>query len=175
MCCNSMIMILNLAAKSLQKFPVIILLSALASSCVERYYPDIHGRHSPKLVVSALINDYDPLQTVALSKSSSLDSANVNPFMGCWVSISDNSGNIFDFTESDSEPGIYHCLIARQFFVPGTEYTLHISTPDGNEYSSDPEKLFSCPPVDSAKYKIVHNPTSVPGVTEDGIQFYVDL
>jgi hypothetical protein len=153
----------------------ILLLCVLLSSCVERYYYNTNGKFSPHLVVDALIEDDDSVQTIILSKSTSPEITLLDPLSNCIVSISDDDGNQFHFYESETHRGSYNCAIEKKFFKTGTNYTLHIITPDGSEYASDSEELTDCPPVDSVKFQLLHKPTTDQNVTEDGLQFYIDL
>jgi hypothetical protein len=158
------------------KIPYILIFSTLLfSACIDRYYPETVEDFEPKIVVEAFLNDNEILQKIAISKTTAPDSLFRNPLSGCFVEVLDDKGNAFQFSESRSEPGYYYCSIDKSYFTTGTKFQLHFNTPEGNEYLSETDQLSDCPEVNELDYELQFKPTSDPNLTEDGLQFFVDL
>jgi hypothetical protein len=111
--------------KSIQKIKLISLL-LLLSSCVTQFIPKVN-EDKELLVVEGLITDQPDTNTIKLSRSLPLGTRGVsNPVKGCTVTISDDLGNIFDFTETS--PGTYITDPSIFQGAVGRFYTLHIKT-----------------------------------------------
>jgi len=154
---------------------ILILIIIFFSSCIERYYLEEQIAFTPKLVIDGVISDENEVQTIIISESTSAENPKFSPYSNCIVTVADDLGNIFNFSEKDGEPGIYHGIIDEQYFYEGSLFKLSIITPDGNQYESEFEEVLPCPPVDSVYYELERKPTYTPGVTEDGLQFYINL
>src|SRR5664279_3115661 len=90
--------------KSTQKI-ILISFLLLLSSCVTQFIPKVN-EDKELLVVEGLITDQPDTNFIKLSRSLPLGTRGVsNPVKGCTVTISDDLGNIFDFTETS--PGTY--------------------------------------------------------------------
>lgn len=153
----------------------VLLLFMILSSCIDKY--DFTGSGSglvPRLVIQGIIAADEGDQQVVISESSSPDSPAFNPVSGCTVFIEDETGNQIPFTES-AKPGYYTGKFEGGAVVVGSRYRLSVKTPDGKQMLSKYETLMPCPDVDSVYTELVSKPTSDPTITEDGLQFYVNL
>jgi hypothetical protein len=132
---------------------ILVLLLLLLNSCVTTFIPKIE-EEKELLVVQGMITDKDVTDTIKLSKSLPLgEKSAARPVSGCYVTISDNLGNVFSLAES--VPGTY--LTPFSFSgVIGRFYTLHIKTnsESGNfNYESYPMEMVPVPPIDSLYYE----------------------
>lgn len=122
--------------------PVILLymlLSCLMISCYEPYFPEVEAAKKV-LVVNALITNENAPYYISLSYAESFDSASkVIPLTSAEVIVTDNHGNQYLFQESDG--GDYVSDPFQFKGIPGHTYTLHINSPEGYEYESDPQLL----------------------------------
>jgi hypothetical protein len=108
-------------------------------SCYEPYFPETDSVNKV-LVVSGLITDQNAPCHVILSYAESFDSTSAGlPVSSAQVSVSDNHGNNYLFSESAK--GDYLSDPMQFKGVPGYTYILHISTQDGYEYESDPQRM----------------------------------
>lgn len=160
--------------KSIQKIKLISLL-LLLSSCVTQFIPKVN-EDKELLVVEGLITDQPDTNTIKLSRSLPLGTRGVsNRVKGCTVTISDDLGNIFDFTETS--PGTYITDPSIFQGAVGRFYTLHIKTNAANNnlnYESFPMELKPVPLIDSVYYeKVTIN--EVNGTkTQEGAQVYLN-
>jgi hypothetical protein len=116
-----------------------ILLSFLLSSCSEPYFPEIKA-DKKVLVVSGLVTNEKAPYIISLSYAASFDSTLKGlPLTSAQVTVSDDHGNHFAFQELNE--GDYVSDPSQFTGVPGFSYTLHIITPDGLEYQSNPQLL----------------------------------
>jgi len=140
-----------------QKHYIIFLLTfLLLNSCITQFVPQIE-ESKELLVVQGLITDQHEIDTIKLSKSMPLgEVSSAKPVGRCFVSISDNLGNVV--TLAESSPGTY--ITPDSFFgVAGRFYTLHIRTGAelGNyTYESYPTELVPVPPIDSLYYEKIN-------------------
>lgn len=154
----------------------IICLSGLilfAHSCISTFDPDYKGGEGDLLVVDGSLIKGIETQIISISRSTTISKPGFQPVEGCFVKIIDDSGNEFVFNE---EPrGRYMSHIDDALLNYDTRYKLIFTTPSGETYESDYQKLLETPPVDSIYYikKNHYIPDSVKHV--QGIQFYVDL
>ncbi len=143
------------------------------TGCIDPYVPDIRD-DQVSLVVEAMITDQPGIQKVILSSSSPLNDTARYPVTGAWLALFDEQGNVNDFMETS--PGHY-----ERWFIPGglqwgTDYWLHIETPDGEVYESDPEHLTGTgPEVDHVYWEMDTVGTADPENPLYGIRFYLDL
>ena len=112
-----------------------------------------------------------------LSKSLPLGMRNVaKPVTGCTVSVSDDLGQTFSFTET--EPGTYVTDPSEFQGALGRFYTLHIKTGPDNynlNYESIPMELKPVPAIDSLYYEkvlIEQGPGNIP--LREGCKVFLD-
>lgn len=154
---------------------VFILFSFLFVTCIDRYYPEEIELLEPKLVVDGMISNNHAIQSIKLSRSVPTDSVWYVPYSGCNVSVIDDSGNEFIFSESDTTAGEYQSRIEPHFLVPGNRFKLVITTPQGRIYESDEEEMLPVSPVDTLRYKLESKINQNDNFPEDGLQFYLNL
>lgn len=152
------------------------LLLFILTGCITQFYPET-TESTDILVVEGLITDqYEPY-TIKLSNSMPLNSSqNVIPLTGCNVSVSDDLGNLYNFTETTdgkyiSDPSLFRGEIGRS-------YILHIrrNTSSGIEnYESKPVEMEPVPPIDSLYYeKVVIHKADAWTQLQEGCQIYLD-
>ncbi|AUC14620.1 hypothetical protein BTO06_05470 [Tenacibaculum sp. SZ-18] len=106
-------------------------------SCVDSIdYSSINFKSN--LIVKAIITDEFKNHTVELSKSVPIDSEEIIKEINAVVKIKDDSGNIYDFNET--EQGIYTSISPFKA-EPNQSYTLEIQTSNGEKYSSSSQQL----------------------------------
>jgi len=129
--------------------PIVILLAVIfgtIASCKELYDPKIDIVETP-LVVDGIITDQAKPYLIKLTKALPFNNSNVSKYVNEYigiskakVTVSDNAGNIYNFTESDTV-GVYRSDPAEFIGVPGRSYTLSIKTIDNKEYHSAPQLM----------------------------------
>ncbi len=131
-----------------------VILILLITGCVSQFIPKTTGDQD-LLVVEGLITDQKGPYTLKLSKPSHLGISSVaRPMIGCFVTVSDDLGQSFSFTET--APGTYISDSANFQGAVGRLYSLHINTPTSNNnlnYESVPVELKPVPPIDSIYYE----------------------
>jgi hypothetical protein len=153
----------------------LILISFLlfCRGCIDPYSPDISD-DQVTLVVEALVSESPGVYTVTLSRSSPLNDTETYVVTGALVSVFDDQGGIMDFDEEES--GIYSRWIEPGGVVGGRDYWLHVETPDGEIYESDPEQLSAPPPaIGSVYWEFETVGTADPDRPLKGIRFYLDV
>ena len=151
---------------------LLVLSIVFCSSCVSEFVPKT-TEDQDLLVVEGLITNRPEAYTIKLSRPFHLGISNVShPISGSDISISDDLGNSFNFTET--APGIYMSDPSEFQGVIGRIYTLHVSSNSLN-YQSYPVELKPVPPIDSIYYDKVTfagDPDGKP--TQQGAQIYLD-
>jgi hypothetical protein len=148
----------------------------LCSSCVTEFIPKT-TEDQEMLVVEGLITNRPEAYAIKLSRPFHLGLNNVShPLSGCNISVSDDKGNSFIFSET--APGTYTSDPTKFQGVIGRIYTLHISTNFTNNvlnYQSVPVQLKPVPPIDSVYYEKVtftEGPDGFP--SQQGAKIYLD-
>jgi len=142
-----------------------------STSCIEKYWPEM-DKYDSVLVVDGLLTNGTDTTVIYLSLSSSVTSDKLIPLGGCQLYIIDENQTETHLTETSS--GIYKILDNTFTGRIGGLYQLHITLPNGNNYTSDTCRMHAPSPVDSV-YGIVES-HQIPNKDEylDGVQFYVD-
>ncbi len=160
--------------KSIQKVILISFLLVL-NSCVTQFIPKTN-EDQQLLVVEGLITDQPDTNIIKLSRSLPLGKRSVaNPLKGCIVTISDDLGNTFGFTETI--PGTYVTDPSKFQGVIGRSYALHIKTNVENNnlnYESYPMEMKSVPPIDSVYYEKVTLQENNGISTQEGCQIFLN-
>jgi len=161
------------------KRPVIIIsiLIPLATACYKPYEVKV-ATGEKVLVVDGLVTDQADTGVVVLSFARPFNSNESNiPVSGASVYVTDTLGNSFIFREAGE--GDYRSAPLEFKGIPGRSYTLHIITPDGDEYESDPQKLLPGTSPDSiyAEFSTQEEPDELTGqrVTTLGAAVLADL
>lgn len=155
----------------------IILLSILllVSSCITQFIPHTTEERD-LLVVEGLITDIPQANIIKLSRPNHLGLTTAPlPVSGCNVSVSDDSGSSFIFTETT--PGTYISDPAKFQGIIGRFYTLHITTNLGNSqnFESYAMELKPVPPIDSVYYeKVVFSESNGATAGQEGCKIFVD-
>ena len=142
---------------------IILFLSAAAASCVSQFNPDIISQKD-YLTVNGLVTDENRRYSIILGISHPLDEPAVEkPAVKARVSVSDDLGNSYNFTEKS--PGKY--LSDSTVFTGQAErsYVLSIEY-NGKQYSSSLSVLQPAPPIDSLGYEIYDREINASGETE---------
>lgn len=154
-------------------FLSILISVVFASSCIKPFDPNIRSADVNKYVVSGQVTAGDELQTVNVSRTSSISNPEYFPVTGCLVKILDDEGNEFPATETGN--GDYSSRIDPGFLVPGVSFKVEITTPAGDQINSDFDLLTKSPPMDSLYYIRKDIAGNNPGQYTRGIQFYINL
>jgi hypothetical protein len=155
------------------KNTILIFSLLLFFSCVKAFDPQIDNTAVSKYVISGRVTNIEGWQEVEVSLSSPVESPKYIPVQGCQGRIQDNKGNDFELTQF--EPGLYKVWMGQADLTPGTSYRIQITTPDGDLLESSFDTMFQCPRLDSVYYAIEVIPTSNPAISQEVMQFYVDL
>jgi hypothetical protein len=142
---------------------IVLLLSAAAASCISQFTPDIVSQ-SDYLTVNGLVTDENRRYSIILGISHPLDeTAAEKPAVKARVSVSDDLGNSYNFTEKS--PGKY--LSDSTVFTgqTGRSYVLAIEY-NGKQYSSSLSALQPAPPIDSLGHEITDHEINSSGDTE---------
>ena len=145
----------------------------ISGGCIERYYPEEEEVKVGNLVVAAHLTDLADLQTITLSRSTTLEFPAFDPVTGCHVEVEREDGAYETFPEL--EPGVYGTIPGSGFLSGGSAYRLQIVVPSGDRYESSFETLHPGTAIDSVYFVREDHATQDPAVTEEGIRFHVDF
>ncbi|MEN8229532.1 MAG: DUF4249 domain-containing protein [Bacteroidota bacterium] len=154
-------------------FILFSILLSLISGCIERYYPSGEEIQTGTLVVVAHLTNVPGVQSIHLTRSSTLEIPKYDPVSGCYVEVERSDGLVREFEES--RPGEYSSFLDESFLTTGSEYRLVFVTPDGSQYESEFEKLHPAPDINAVYFTREDRPTADPEKIEEGIQFYIDF
>ena len=127
---------------------LLLLMALLLPACQEEYFTELDNVES-LLVVDGLITDNPGPHQVRLSFSNRFqDEAGMNPVSNAVLYIESDDGVRTELQADPLAPGTY--LTPADFRgVAGKSYTLHIDTPEGEVYRSDPQIMTERLSVDS--------------------------
>ena len=120
---------------------------AMLSGCIERFYPDESYLETGTLVINAHLTNQPGIQEVEISRSAPLIYPKFEPVRGSFVEVIREDGAFSEFYED--RPGYYGSDLDEEFLQTGMSYRIRVTTPDGNEYESDFDKLRPVPEIDS--------------------------
>jgi hypothetical protein len=121
--------------KKMMQFCVLFV-AILATGCAEQYALTSSDFESALVVEATLTNELK-VQEVKLSRTYRLEEDGPQPEFGAQVQVSDDQGNLYNYSESG---GIYRSN--EEFRAePGRNYTLTVITSDGKTYRSRAETL----------------------------------
>jgi Domain of unknown function (DUF4249) len=155
------------------KNSALIISMLLLFACIKPYDPVIDASVKSKYVVSGRITDIEGWQEVEVSLSSPVDLAKYVPLPGCQVNVADDKGNVFTMVEFT--PGLYRVWMTHENLVHGTSYKVRVVTPGGDELVSGYDQMPAGPVLDSIYYALKDIPTTDPAVSNQIMQFYVDI
>ena len=114
-----------------------LFVAIILSSCIETVeFPSTSFESN--LVVKAIITNELKTHRIELSRTTPIESEDVISERNAVITITDDSGAVYNFQETDN--GIY---TSTQAFAaqPNKKYVLNIQTSDGEKYSSRSEQL----------------------------------
>ena len=131
------------------KKAIIIVFSILLISCEEGIILDVN-QVEPKVVIEGLITNRPGQQYIKIGSTADFYSSGLNPVVSsAVVSVSDNLGNTYAFSESTEKPGFYLPNVSFTGEV-GRTYNLDIDI-DGKKYTAS-EELLNVATIDSLTY-----------------------
>jgi hypothetical protein len=151
---------------------MVLFMAGMLFSCIEPYITATDEAVEMLSIDASLIKGQAG-QTVFISQTTSVMELRLNPVKNCIVSVIDNLGDAFYYTEA--EPGNYVASIPDEKLVPGRQYKLQVVTPEGYMYESDFETLYPAADVDTVYYEVTNVIDKISGEELTGIQFYIDL
>jgi len=142
---------------------IILFLSAAAASCISQFTPEIVSQND-YLTVNGLVTDENRRYSIILGISHPLDETSADkPAVKARVSVSDDLGNSYNFTEKS--PGKYISDSTVFTGQTGRSYVLNIEY-NGKQYSSSLCALKPVPPIDSLGHEIFDREINASGETE---------
>lgn len=160
------------------RYIILLLLIVITTNCITKFVPETN-EDSNLVVVDGLVTDRHEVYTIKLSKSMALgSSAKVRPLSDCMVTVTDDIGNTYQFTES-STSGSYISDSSSFQGVVGRKYTLHVYTNNATEnrysYESMPVEMVPVPVIDSLYYeKVTIVPATLYSGPKEGCQIYLN-
>ncbi|MFB6341841.1 DUF4249 domain-containing protein [Saccharicrinis sp. FJH62] len=151
---------------------ITIIITFLLSSCIEPFMPDTDSVNSG-IVINGSVENREGYQFIYVSKTSLITEQINNPVSGCTVFVDDNAGNGYYYDEI--APGVYQRWYAGDDFVYNRIYTLHVKTPEGEEYESAPETLAYVAELDTVMAERGVEITTIPKLYYEGLQFTADV
>ncbi|MDP4222198.1 MAG: DUF4249 domain-containing protein [Bacteroidota bacterium] len=154
---------------------IILILIFIGGSCITQFIPETEEDKN-LLVVEGLITDHPEDNVVRLSLSMPLGGkAILKPLKGCIVTVTDDKGSLFRFTETTTD-GIYKSDMPGMI---GRKYILHINTrnllTNYHSYESLPMEMKSVPPIDSIYYeKVTIAEKTADYPRQEGCRIYLD-
>ncbi len=148
----------------------------IITGCITQFYPETN-ESSDLVVVEGLITDKNEPYTIKLSNAMPLgNSQKIIPLTGCSVSVSDDLGNRYNFSETSD--GVYVSDSSMFKGEIGRSYVLHITRNALGgyyAYESSPVEMKPVPPIDSLYYEkvVIHQADPWSGLQE-GCQVYLD-
>ena len=118
------------------------------TACKQKYVAKTNTPANGYLVVEGFINAGDSVTNFRLSRSSSLDSAQIIPETGAEVDVQSSNGASYPLTETSA--GQY--TISQIPVDLSQQYRVHIKTSNSKEYFSDLEEAKISPPIDSVSW-----------------------
>jgi len=154
---------------------LLLTLLILVNGCIAQFIPEV-GEDQNLLVVDGIITDQPGQNSVKLSVSSPLGGkSGARPLSSCNVTVSDDFGNSFKFTETDAGTYLPDASFCGSV---GRSYTLNIHSGESRlklSYQSLPVMMKSVPPIDSVYWeKQVLSVDSRGGPVSEGCQIYLN-
>ena len=156
---------------------IFIVVFSVVTSCSKVYDPHIATAEKVLVVDGRITNKMDAYHVVLSYARSFTSSEKSTPSIGANVYVTDDLNNSFKFNERDKGDYVSDSL---QFTgQPGHIYRLHIVTPDGAEYQSDPQKMFPEVSPDNAYAKfdnqVILNGVTGLKVSTHGASIFMDI
>lgn len=133
-------------------FVICLLFSFCFIGCTEPYQMQT-DTFEDALVIEATITNELKKQQVKISRTYQFEENGPTAESGAEVYITDNTGNRYDFTESN---GVYVSTSEFQA-IPNVNYQLFVTTQNGQEYASNIQKLTTANQITSIDTDITEN------------------
>ena len=159
---------------------LLVIVVTIFTSCREAYFPDDIVSLEQVPVIQGIISE-GTSPSVKISLAMGYYESEEDPVSNAIVFITDNYGSRIDLIEESS--GVYKPVSDEFKGVMGMVYTLHVATPDGNEYESDSVRINEKPVIDSLYAQageldiILYNPDGEPYIDRirEGLHLYTDV
>ena len=151
--------------KARKKISILGCIAFLFLSCVEQIELEIVNVES-LLVVEANLTNQNIQQQVLLSRTTALEDSTIRRESNATVSIIDELGEVFDFTENS--PGIYlsNTPFAAQI---NRDYKLELRTATGDEYTSTPQRFTEVSEIEN-----IYASATINEEDEQGVSIFID-
>ncbi|MCF8346002.1 MAG: DUF4249 domain-containing protein, partial [Bacteroidales bacterium] len=140
--------------------------------CILPYEAEIDESPDLLSVEGSLIKGKS-VQSVLISRTTSVSYSEFHPVRDCRVVLLDDQGNEFVYAEEGE--GRYNLRISDEDLVFDRRYKLQILTPKGEQYTSAYEQLTEGAVVDTVYYRIDEKLDNLTGEQTSGLQFYIDV
>lgn len=158
-------------SKTRLKSLTILFITAALCTCVDPYNPKISS-HESFLVVEGLITDENASYEVKLSRTMQSAESIPEKVSDASIFITDENGDKTILNNAGN--GLYKTDSTVFNGATGKTYTLHISTSNGSEYTSEPCLMLPVPDIDSVYYEKDEELISNQSETRKGIKIYLD-
>lgn len=148
----------------------LISLIFLLTTCIDPFTPKL-DKYESLMVVDGLITDENASNYVRIYRTTQTPNELPEMIISAAVSISDDIGNQYYLEEVDA--GVYKTDSLQFRGQVGRTYTLHITTPDGKVYLSDPSLMYEVSAIDDLYYtkdKVVTDT----GDVHEGLRILID-
>jgi hypothetical protein len=157
--------------KNIRKPLILLFFVCFLITCIDPFSPKLKGTQS-LLVVDALLTNENRTCAVKLSRPRQLQNSERPMVSGALVTIRDNDG--ISTTLNEATNGVYKTDSLIFQGKTGNTYILHIKTPDGTEYESDPCTMSPVQQIDSIYFdkdqEILNNGREI----QTGIKIFLD-
>jgi Domain of unknown function (DUF4249) len=143
----------------------------LLSTCIDPYVPNLHG-FGTLLVVDARITDANTSNSVKLSRTFQDQNIGPSSVSGAAVIITDDAGNSTSLYGVGD--GVYKTDSLGFRGMTGRSYVLHIYTPEGGVYESEPCLMRPVADIDSIYFGKDQQSGNNGTVSQDGLSIYLD-
>lgn len=152
---------------------ILIALSLFATSCVDKFWPELDNDNSQFLVVDGKISNFPGPYTVKLSYSSSILDTLFIPNTAATITILDNQGNQEVLTMVS--PGVYKTSPSGIQGIIGHDYKIEIELDNGLIYESEYEELLNPIVIEDVHFeKEWRYAQNILETDQEGLQFYVN-
>jgi hypothetical protein len=153
------------------RYPLILCLFCAVIRCIDPFNPKLDGITS-FLVVDALLTSENRSYSVELSRTSQTQFTEPDMVSGAQVMIKDKNGNISMLHEMTA--GIYKTDSLQFQGETGNSYVLHIKTPEGDEYESDPCIIYPVKTIDTIYFHKDQEFQNNGTVIQNGLRIFID-
>ncbi|MEQ9441103.1 MAG: DUF4249 domain-containing protein [Cyclobacteriaceae bacterium] len=128
----------------------ILLAASILWACEEPYELDV-DQTPPQYIIDGLITDELTDHYIKISTSTDFYSEGKTPGVsGALVSVSDDQDHEYLFTESETEPGVYHSRFQGEI---GRTYSMQVNLTSGETFTAS-DQMYQVQSVDSLTWEI---------------------